>query len=338
VVSQPTKPSQPSKPSQPKQSAQQASAAQLKNNTQASAAAAKQLAKKGGKLRTWAPNQASAGKVQDPKSERDTRGNINPKGSAQRIQGIQASYTKKISSNSHVQGLIRNSSNNFQRDYRNRMDDNDANFRRNRDGDLRIYGIWQNYGFCADGRCFDYQPDYTIDTDYSNPVIYRLFVGALDSDSCSAWYGADGCDEYPGLLSPFKYTGIFYPTQDFADLNILLSQLSVDAQASYETGLRRLGDYFTSITGNVPDQSSVVVDYYQVMPNSTAVVIEGFVFLSDGSERPFKAFLSLQDSSIDAFFIPSADDGSELPSDVQALSTLNNLIYSFGGVVEDSAP
>src|SRR6185437_4387167 len=97
--------------------------------------------------------------------------------------------------------------------------------------------------------------------------------------SCLVWYGDLACRRYPGLMQPFRYTGMYMPTADFRDMNLEISNLSVDEQVTYETGLRLFGNRLAQVTGVVPGPDSVIIDYYQVLPGDVAVVVEGFAYL-----------------------------------------------------------
>jgi hypothetical protein len=223
-------------------------------------------------------------------------------------------------------------------DYRNREHDVLVRYsdRYTHDRDLYRdrYRPWWNEGFY--GGCYwEFHPVLDIDTYFYDPVVYWFYESDADDYYYRTWYGSD-YDRYPELHSGFKYVGVFYPTEEFRDLNLGISALGVEVQARYRRASIVLGDRidseFRRRGGHALGENDVVIDHYQILPDDQGVVVEGFVD-QDNQEFAFKSVLDLSNPDNTMVFSVSAD---ETPSDdeLDQLRQVNTRIEDLGGVAE----
>jgi hypothetical protein len=196
------------------------------------------------------------------------------------------------------------------------------------------YRPWWNEGFY--GGCYwKYNPYYDMDSYFYNPVVYRFYGTDMDDYYFRTWYGSD-YDRYPEFRSRYRYVGVFFPTEEFRDLNLGVSAMGTAVQAKYFRASTILGDLLNEEVqnrgGSSLRQKSVVINHFQILPADRGIVVEGFVNQKD-VQFSFKAFEDLVNPENTRLFSVSADD--EMSNDqLDALRELNTQIEDQGGVVE----
>jgi hypothetical protein len=200
------------------------------------------------------------------------------------------------------------------------------------------YRYWWKEGFY--GGCYwSLHPYYNIDQYFYNPVVYWFYVPDYDDYYYRAWYGSS-YDSYPELRNRFRHVGAFYPTEEFRDLNLGISALSIDTQIMYRRAAEILGD---KLEREVRDRggyrltdNSVVINHYQILPENRGVVVEGFV-VEDDVQFAFKALLDLVNPRSTRLFAVSADQDLYWDG-LDELRDLNTQIEDLGGVAEGLDP
>jgi hypothetical protein len=193
---------------------------------------------------------------------------------------------------------------------------------------------WWNEGFY--GGCYwGYHPFYDIDSYFYDPMIYWFYVNDMDDGYYRTWYGSD-YDRYPVFRTRYRYVRAFYPTEEFRDMNLGISALSIDTQARYLQTSTVLGDRLAAELkdrgGNDLDEQSVVVDHYQILPDDKGVVVEGFVD-QDDVQFAFKAVQDFSNPDKTTVFAAAADE--DVNSDrLDQLRQLNTQVEDMGGVAE----
>jgi hypothetical protein len=194
------------------------------------------------------------------------------------------------------------------------------------------FSPWRSYGFCG-GFWWAFHPYYDIDSYYWNPAIYWFYGSDWDDYYYQTWYGPD-YDAYPQLHQPFPYVGVFFPTEEFRDLNLSVSGFPVLEQINYREAMRVLvQELQQQVTGTTLGANEVVIDHFQILPNDAGIVVEGFVG-QDQSQFPFKALLDLRDPSQTQVFVPGMADGEPSGAQLAGLDALNERVVQLGGVVE----
>ncbi len=196
------------------------------------------------------------------------------------------------------------------------------------------YKPWWSQGFYG-GYYWDFHPNYDIDTYFYNPVVYWFYGSDQDEYFYNSWYGPTYTN-YPVFRSKFRYNRVFFPTEEFRDLNLGVSSMDIDAQANYLDASTVLGDRLAlevqNRGGAELGENAVVVDHYQVLPDDKGVVIEGFVD-QDDVQFAFKAVQDLSNPEKTTLFAATADE--DLSDDgVDRLQQINTQIEDLGGVAE----
>ena len=197
------------------------------------------------------------------------------------------------------------------------------------------YTPWYAVGFCG-GFYWGFNPFLDINTFFWNPSIY-WFYNAYDPYIDQTWYGAD-FNNYPVLQTGFRYVGVFTPTEEFKDLGLDMTGLSVQAQAGFRSSMNVLGDQLNADSiarlGAPLASGDVVVNHYQTLPNDGGLVVEGYVAKANG-QFAFKALLNFYSPESSIVFAPSQPaDGNVSPAELQQLNNLNSQIVNMGGIIE----
>ncbi|OQW49935.1 MAG: hypothetical protein A4S09_11880 [Proteobacteria bacterium SG_bin7] len=201
------------------------------------------------------------------------------------------------------------------------------------------YSPWWRHGFYG-GYYWPYRPILDINIYFYNPMIYWFYVPVWDDYYYRVWYERY-YDQYPELRTPFPYAGIFFPTEEFKDLNISVSGMDIRSQINYRHAIVSLHDQmrsqFSIILGTqiAFGQNDIVVTHYQFMPNDNGIVVEGFANYQQQS-LPFKGYLDLNSGST-WVFTTASDGSSPSPQEMDSLNQLNTRIEAAGGVVEGEA-
>jgi hypothetical protein len=195
------------------------------------------------------------------------------------------------------------------------------------------YRPWWKEGFY--GGCYwEFHPYYDIDTYFYDPMVYWFYADA-DDYYYRTWYGTD-YDRYPVFKTRYRYTGVFFPTEEFRDLNLGVSAMNIEAQANYLNASTFLGESLNSEIrsrgGSSLSEKSVVINHYQVLPDDVGIVIEGYVNQGD-IQFSFKAVLDLRDPDNSSVFAVSSEEEMS-DQRLDDLRQLNTQIEDMGGVAE----
>jgi hypothetical protein len=138
------------------------------------------------------------------------------------------------------------------------------------------------------------------------------------------------------MRRPYRHVGVFYPTEEFRDLNLGVSAMGIETQANYLQSAEFLGDRLElevrNRGGHALSENSVVVDHYQVLPDDKGVVIEGFVD-QDDVHFAFKSVQDLTHPDGSKVFAVS-DDQEPTAESLDQLRNINTQIEDLGGVAE----
>jgi hypothetical protein len=196
------------------------------------------------------------------------------------------------------------------------------------------YRPWWNEGFY--GGCYwGFHPFIEIDTYFYNPVVYWFYGSDWDDYYYRTWYGPVYV-QYPVMRRPYRHVGVFFPTEEFRDLNLGVSAMGIEVQANYLQSAELLGDRLElelkNRGGHALSENSVVVDHYQVLPDDKGVVIEGFVD-QDDVHFAFKSVQDLAHPDGSKVFAVS-DDQEPTEQNLDQLRDINTQIEDLGGVAE----
>ncbi len=199
------------------------------------------------------------------------------------------------------------------------------------------YSHWGRWGFYG-GFYWNLRPVADIGVYFYNPMIHWFYSPHYDEYYYNTWYNS-GITVYPEMRTPFPYAGVYYPTEEFKDLNLGMSQANVTAQVNYRRAMidftLKLQQQVSMIMGyNVSlSANDVVINHYQQLNGDVGVVIEGFVSYQQQSSYPFKAYLDLNTGNAD-LFVTGNSGQSPNPTEIDQLGNLNSRIQGAGGVVE----
>ncbi|OQW48570.1 MAG: hypothetical protein A4S09_04010 [Proteobacteria bacterium SG_bin7] len=199
------------------------------------------------------------------------------------------------------------------------------------------YNSWGRYGFYG-GFYWNFRPVADIGVYFYNPMVSWFYSSSYDDYYYNTWYNS-GITTYPQLRTPFPYTGAYYPTEEFRDLNLGMSQASLQTQVNYRTAMidftLQLQQQVSGILGYqaVLSTNDIVVTHYQQLSGDTGVVIEGWVSYQQQHSYPFKAYLNLYTGTANLFV---TGNNGQFPSqtEIDTLNGLNSQIQDAGGVVE----
>jgi hypothetical protein len=211
------------------------------------------------------------------------------------------------------------------------------------------YVVWAPYGFYG-GYYWDVHPFYTIDTYFYCPEVYWFYNTDWDVDFYHDWYG-DHYTDWAKYQVPFNRPGVFFPTEEFRDINIDVAGLkNINEEIGYRQAMNNFSDTLalevSKQTGVAPAnallQDSIVIDHYQLLLDDWNIEIEGFVSetvinaqgASVDVNFPFKALIDLGHPALNIVFIPTGDSADPNSLDAQNLKRLNDKILSDGGVVD----
>ena len=276
--------------------------------------------------------QPRPGQVAQPRPGmvNDRGGNIVSQEHQTRIQATQTKIVV-VQKNVHVTEVVTNINRTYVRNVTVIRNNYGPRYSGYFQGNYAFRDRWSNWG-CGEygfrgGFYWGFRPYYAIDNYFYNPLFaffYVVDVALLDAEYYNAW----GPDYYAAYYSPnpYRYAGVFFPTQEFVDLNLGMAAYDVNVQVAYRNAL-------TSINATLEQQlnlqlgpNSLTINHYQMLPGEAGAVIEGFV--TTGSEElPFKALISLSDPSLTEVYIPTVDS-------IDDLNNLNGNIVSLGGILE----
>lgn len=198
------------------------------------------------------------------------------------------------------------------------------------------YTPWNRLGFYG-GFYWNLRPVADIGVYFYNPMIHWFYSPQYDDYYYNTWYNS-GISAYPEMRNPFPYTGTYFPTEEFRDLNLGMSQASVSAQVNYRRAMidftLKLQQQVSLIIGYQATLSAndIVINHYQQINGDSGVVIEGFVTQNQQS-YPFKGYLDLN-SGVADIFVTGSDGQSPTQTEMDQLGYVNSRIQSAGGVVE----
>jgi hypothetical protein len=203
----------------------------------------------------------------------------------------------------------------------------------------RDWAPWFGCGFYG-GYYWAVNPFWAIDTYYYIPGIYWFYNDDWNDNYYTTWYGGDYSEWPVAYRTPFRHHGAFFPTEEFRDLNVDINGAPMQTQIEYRRAMSAMVDTLaTEVATRGGDgeltQGSVVVDHYQLLLDSDAVEVEGFVS-NEGIEFPFTAILYLQDPEQPEVFIPGANETQPTELERQQLELINSHITDLGGVVTPS--
>jgi hypothetical protein len=199
------------------------------------------------------------------------------------------------------------------------------------------YNSWYRWGFYG-GFYWNFRPVVDIGVYFYNPMVSWFYTPSYDPYYYSTWYNG-GVTAYPIMSRPFPYTGIYYPTEEFRDLNLGMSQASLPAQANYRQAMidftLKLQQQVANIVGFnvVLSANDIVISHYQQLNGDTGVVIEGFVTYQQQNSYPFKGYLNLTNGTASVFVTGSSGQNPS-QGELNQLNTVNSQIQNAGGVVE----
>jgi hypothetical protein len=198
---------------------------------------------------------------------------------------------------------------------------------------------WYGCGFHG-GYYWGLNPFWGMDTYYYVPGIYWFYNNDWNDYYYTTWYGSDYAAWPAEYRTPFKHAGAFFPTEEFRDLNLDLSGASMQTQIEYRRAMTALDNVLaTEVTARGGDgiltQGSIVINHFELMLDSQAVEVEGFVS-EEGIDFPFSAILYLQTPEQPEVFIPGqagpgANESQPAPSEQQQLLEFNAHLTDLGG-------
>jgi hypothetical protein len=200
----------------------------------------------------------------------------------------------------------------------------------------RDWAPWFGCGFYG-GYYWAINPFWAIDTYYYIPGIYWFYNDDWNDYYYTTWYGGDYSEWPVAYRTPFRHHGAFFPTEEFRDLNVDINGAPMQTQIEYRRSMSAMVDILaTEVATRGGDgelaQGSIVIDHYQLLLDSDAVEVEGFVS-NEGIEFPFTAILYLQDPEQPEVFIPGANETQPTELERQQLELINSHITDLGGVV-----
>jgi len=193
-----------------------------------------------------------------------------------------------------------------------------------------VYRPYARYGFVPYSYAFHPMPLFY--QHFDNPVV--LWFYAPYDDSFYRPLYASYVVRYPELTHPFARLRIYYPTEEFINLNISVSAYPIEFQINYRRSMIYLSELLYSRTRDLP-QFGVVINHVQLLPGNRGMVVEGFA--DNGRiQTMFKALVDLRDAEGSLLVTLSAVNGNPEPTyeQIEELQDLNDQIVEFGGVVE----
>ncbi len=199
------------------------------------------------------------------------------------------------------------------------------------------YNPWGRFGFYGGFR-WDLRPVADIGVYFYNPMISWFYATDYDDHYYNTWYNS-GITTYPEMRRPFPYSGVYYPTEEFRDLNLGMSQASMESQVNYRSAMidftLQLQQQVSGILGYQAALSAndIVVTHYQQLNGDSGVVIEGWVSYQQQQSYPFKAYLNLY-TGTSSLFVTGSNGQSPSQTEIDTLNGLNSQIQDAGGVIE----
>ena len=195
------------------------------------------------------------------------------------------------------------------------------------------YRPWFQFNFYG-GFNYALNPVYAIHDSFFTPLVFWLYSDTWDDHYYKTWYGGD-YDSTPALQVHFSRPGVFYPTVAIKDLAFGINSMASKEQGNFRSGMNDLVD---RLQHNLADgqtqtivliRNDIVVTHYQML--AEAVVLYGFVGTAD-HQFAFESLLNLNDSSLNAFYVPTGQVTDVEPED---LRLFNAGIIQLGGTITD---
>ena len=283
------------------------------------------------------PDHGNSGRRYDSRPvHRDTRGNVTNPRYHERVNEASRRYDQRRN-DVRVCNVVNRVSNHYRTNYRNYVVNNYNRHYQVRNLLRDRYRVYATHGFYG-GFYWNFNAYYDIDTYFWNPTIYWFYSNDYDDYYYRNWYGND-YDTYRDLQRSFQYVGVFFPTEEFRDLNLAVSVMSARTQVNYRAAMVEMTNRLaqeTSTRGGfgILQRDDVVVTHFQLLPEDNGIVVEGFVG-QDRSQFAFKAFLDLDYPGSTMVFVPTVySGGSYSDNDLYRLDQINDRIYDAGGEVE----
>ena len=205
---------------------------------------------------------------------------------------------------------------------------------------------WHSHYFYG-GYYYGFHPINNIEVYFYNPMVYWMYVPTYNDYYYQTWY-ASHYEAYPALHYPFKYHGIYYPTENLKQLLIGVSTMSVDKQVQFRAAIT---EFTKKVAQTLADEhhsrvklstGDIVINHYEILGYDESIMIEGSVG-NGGSESQFKGILDLQSPMKTSVFIPdelNADPSKDAINDLNQINTKVDLIKgnTSSQPVEDEEP
>jgi hypothetical protein len=145
-------------------------------------------------------------------------------------------------------------------------------------------------------------------------------------------------NEYPELKQPFKYNGVFYPTENLKQLLVAVSAMPIDKQVEFRRAIvkfkERLEDKVSAVTGKAIrlSKGDIVLTHYSLIGLDDGFTLEGFVS-ANGKPYNYKGFIDLVTPRNSDVFVASNMNRKPANDEIAALKKLNNAITAAGGEI-----
>jgi len=197
---------------------------------------------------------------------------------------------------------------------------------------LRVaYQPWVPYGFAV--YAYPVRPVAEFYTYFNNPCV-SWFYNDYDAEFYRPYY-SEYYQRYPDLAVGYNHVGIYFPTEQFINLNVSLSGMPIEYQVHYRRSMNFLSERLIERARGPIGRHEVLVTHYQMLPENRAVIVEGFVD-ARGQHVPFRALVDLFDANRSRLFAVGAWGENRMPSpeETEDLYYLNDQVGFYGGTLE----